>query len=152
MRRDELPGGCELCAGQLCAGNFSGFLPRQFDGNARVPEPSGTGKPQRAHNGPLPSAPYAKRLSGVLRGKVPIQINRLSSTLKQLRRCLRRALGRVSLDGTKLKANASKHKPVRKPARRQECRPHMAFDRSSGINSLWQKSQNTALYVRGSVD
>ena len=31
MRRNELPGGCELCADQLHAGNFTGLLARQFD-------------------------------------------------------------------------------------------------------------------------
>jgi MoaA/NifB/PqqE/SkfB family radical SAM enzyme len=35
LRRNEFPGGCELCADQFYARNFSGFLARQFDSNAR---------------------------------------------------------------------------------------------------------------------
>jgi MoaA/NifB/PqqE/SkfB family radical SAM enzyme len=36
MRRNELPGGCDLCADQLHAGNFSGLLARQFDEQSPV--------------------------------------------------------------------------------------------------------------------
>jgi MoaA/NifB/PqqE/SkfB family radical SAM enzyme len=36
LRRNELPGGCELCADQLNAGNFTGLLARQFDEQARA--------------------------------------------------------------------------------------------------------------------
>jgi MoaA/NifB/PqqE/SkfB family radical SAM enzyme len=40
MRRNELPGGCELCFDQFYARNFTGFLARQFDANARpLPSP-----------------------------------------------------------------------------------------------------------------
>jgi len=40
MRRNELPGGCELCFDQFYARNFNGFLARQFDANARpLPSP-----------------------------------------------------------------------------------------------------------------
>jgi MoaA/NifB/PqqE/SkfB family radical SAM enzyme len=35
LRRNEFPGGCELCADQLNARNFSGFLAHGFDSNAR---------------------------------------------------------------------------------------------------------------------
>jgi MoaA/NifB/PqqE/SkfB family radical SAM enzyme len=35
LRRNEFPGGCELCADQFYARNFSGFLAQQFDSNAR---------------------------------------------------------------------------------------------------------------------
>lgn len=37
MRRNELPRGCELCADQFHARNFTGFLAHQFDQNARPP-------------------------------------------------------------------------------------------------------------------
>jgi molybdenum cofactor biosynthesis enzyme MoaA len=36
MRDQELPGGCDLCADQLYARNFAGFLARQYDGNAQA--------------------------------------------------------------------------------------------------------------------
>jgi MoaA/NifB/PqqE/SkfB family radical SAM enzyme len=36
LRRNELPGGCELCADQLSAGNFTGLLARQFDEQSPV--------------------------------------------------------------------------------------------------------------------
>ena len=36
LRRNELPGGCELCADQLHAGNFTGLLARQFDEQSPV--------------------------------------------------------------------------------------------------------------------
>ena len=35
LRRNEFPGGCELCADQFYARNFSGFLAHGFDSNAR---------------------------------------------------------------------------------------------------------------------
>lgn len=41
MRRNELPGGCDLCADQFYARNFKGFLARQYDDNARLPEAPG---------------------------------------------------------------------------------------------------------------
>ena len=34
LRRNEFPGGCELCADQFYARNFSGFLAQNFDSNA----------------------------------------------------------------------------------------------------------------------
>jgi len=36
LRNNELPGGCELCADQLYAGNFTGLLARQFDQQSPV--------------------------------------------------------------------------------------------------------------------
>jgi MoaA/NifB/PqqE/SkfB family radical SAM enzyme len=36
LRHGELPGGCELCADQLYAGNFTGLLARQFDEQSPV--------------------------------------------------------------------------------------------------------------------
>jgi len=41
MRQNEFPSGCELCADQFHAGNFGGFLARQYDGNARTLERAG---------------------------------------------------------------------------------------------------------------
>ena len=35
MRRNEFPSGCDLCADQFYARNFSGFQAQQFDANAR---------------------------------------------------------------------------------------------------------------------
>jgi MoaA/NifB/PqqE/SkfB family radical SAM enzyme len=36
LRRNEMPSGCELCADQIHAGNFTGLLANQFDQNARL--------------------------------------------------------------------------------------------------------------------
>jgi MoaA/NifB/PqqE/SkfB family radical SAM enzyme len=51
MRRNELPDGFELCFDQFYARNFSGFLARQFDANAR----------------PLTSPGLLSRATGLLR-------------------------------------------------------------------------------------
>jgi len=37
LRRGQLPAGCDLCADQLYAGNFTGLLAKQFDLHARPP-------------------------------------------------------------------------------------------------------------------
>jgi MoaA/NifB/PqqE/SkfB family radical SAM enzyme len=41
LRRSELPGGCDLCADQLYAGNFTGLLAKQFDTQAKLPATPG---------------------------------------------------------------------------------------------------------------
>ena len=41
VRRNELPGGCDLCAAELYARNFKNLLARQFDENVRPPAPAG---------------------------------------------------------------------------------------------------------------
>ena len=44
MRRNELPGGCELCGDQFYARNFKNFLAQQFDQNARPPVEPGVAR------------------------------------------------------------------------------------------------------------
>ena len=78
MRRNELPSGCDLCADQFYARNFSGFLAHQFDSNARPPAPPGLLPRAKALLQPRKVKRYPARLEFELSNKCNLECSMCS--------------------------------------------------------------------------